>query len=351
MKNATITKLSVDNVNTTGISEAAENYVGFIAGYVSADGNETDTIISECKATAAANSNGNTVYFGGIAGYVSENADSNVHITNCYVVADISVDSKASAIVGGIVGKLMSSSGGLSGIANCYFSGNITSVSEVSSYAAGIAGSISESTQASSSDKSGNIRSCFATGSVSSKSSSDNSSYAGAIYAYADEYADVNNCRYYSKMTITGDIIPKNENVKLEKYINLFYEEVYLTELGFYTEEVWQINSDAFPVLKAFTNPKNSLTVTEFDYSTDDGTVDITLDLKYVHVQRCSILVGVYDERGKMIGFKFLTLNNPDSARPVNITITNIKNASNCTVSIVDTDTLTLIEKPIDASL
>lgn len=351
VKNATITKLSVDNVNTTGISEAAENYVGFIAGYVSADGNETDTIISECKATAAANANGNTVYFGGIAGYVSENADSNVYITNCYVVADISVDSKASAILGGIVGKLMSSSGGLSGIANCYYSGNITSVSEVSSYAAGIAGSISESTQASSSDKSGNIRSCFATGSVSSKSSSDNSSYAGAIYAYADEYADVNNCRYYSKMTITGDIIPKNENVKLEKYINLFYEEVYLTELGFYTEEVWQINSDAFPVLKAFTNPKNSLTVTEFDYSTDDGTVDITLDLKYVHVQRCSILVGVYDERGKMIGFKSLTLNNPDSARPVNITITNIKNASNCTVSIVDTDTLTLIEKPIDASL
>lgn len=155
--------------NRCAVSFSVSDERGSVGGIVG--GINENSVVSACSNSGTITVSGSTVMGGGIVG---ESAKSS--IVSCFNTGDVSATGTTNtAYAGGIVGEsdTNGSSSNPSHISYCYSTGDITAKTATTSTSGGIVGGAQYVV----------IKSCFATGSVSSESSSS-SSYP-AYYAYA----------------------------------------------------------------------------------------------------------------------------------------------------------------------
>ena len=154
------------------------------------------------------------------------------------------------------------------------------------------------------------------------------------------------NCVGYKEMKLTASKIQYAD--RSEELLETFFTAAFLETLGFDTETVWQLNDAALPTLRYEATAKNVYRIKEFRYDTETETVVASLVLGFRDVECYQVLIGAYDNRGKMVDFQIKTVENPSSVQTVTVELDDIESAENCTLSIVDAATLALLRDPLE---
>ena len=87
--------------------------------------------------------------------------------------------------------------------------------------------------------------------------------------------------------------------------------------------------------------------INEYDLNTENGTIDGELKICNRDVEKYLVLLGAYDVRGKMIGFKSVSITNPAELQTIEINLNSMEAASSCTLTVINPVTLANIEAPV----
>ena len=279
-----------------------------------------------------------------------------LNIQNCYSLTALDINAKSLAMAGGIAGRFNGATLGISGIDRCYSAGTISAKSPVSAYAGGIVGflfdtdayietALSATASLSEIAENGTVRNSFATGDLTAEAG-EYACYAGQIYAYKNSEATMKNCVGYKEMKLTASKIQYAD--RSEELLETFFTAAFLETLGFDTETVWQVNEAALPTLRYEATAKNVYRIKEFRYDSETETVVASLVLGFRDVECYQVLIGAYDNRGKMVDFQIKTVENPSSVQTVTVELDDIESAESCTLSIVDAATIALLRDPLE---
>lgn len=358
IENGIVSKLAVSNFTVN--MQAADTeavYIGSVAGKIQTKGTNILAEITECTADGTIRASGDSLYVGGIVGEAIVSDDTmRLNIQNCYSLTALDINAKSLAMAGGIAGRFNGATLGISGIDRCYSAGTISSKSPVSAYAGGIVGflfdtdayietALSATASLSEIAENGTVRNSFATGDLTAEAG-EYACYAGQIYAYKNSEATMKNCVGYKEMKLTASKIQYAD--RSEELPETFFTAAFLETLGFDTETVWQLNDAALPTLRYEATAKNVYRIKEFRYDTETETVVASLVLGFRDVECYQVLIGAYDNRGKMVDFQIKTVENPSSVQTVTVELDDIETAESCTLSIVDATTLALLRDPLE---
>lgn len=362
--NADISKLEVSGFRFNVQNEATV-YAGPVAAYLKSNEENGKARISECYTYGEITVNAKVAYAGGIAGFAKDTDASVLSIEHSYSAANININSTANSTAGGILGNLQSENVGLSYINKCYYAGTISSLSPVACYGGGIIGFLINDDWADEggvlseegSGTSGNVqdtrviaaavRNSFYAG-PSITLSVVTTSYGGGVYGYKNSTATVINCGYIENASITAKNIAQNENVfKISKLSDLYDTEYVGEKFGFDFETLWVVKDKALPILQIFNQIKNVFKINEYALDATNGTIDVELKICYRDVESYLVLLGAYDERGKMIAFKSVSIAEPAELRTIEISEDGLDNAVSCTLSVINPKTMAFIEAPV----
>lgn len=338
VKNAQITKLNVYDyeINIIDIQPEKTMYIGTVAGCVEADEN---TFISECMTDGKINISSNNVYVGGIIGYAKATQNSTLLIKNCFSSSTVETIANDSSYTGGICGELNSNTNGVSNIDSCAFSGNIKSNAENASFSGGISAFILSST----SENNTIIKNCFVT-SEKIIADSHNTSHAGYIFASKNEYAEITNCYVSNKTKLSASQYSNNTNITSTTLSKLYNEKYLKSNVGLDVNNTWKCSGSSLPVLITFDQDKNVFEIKSFSYENEGKDFNVSINIKYRTHGAYTVLTAAYDGRGKMISFIAKTVYNPQELQTVNLSLSGIENASNCTVSVINPSNLQFLE-------
>lgn len=356
-ENAHISNLEVSNFNIVIESDTKDTYnIGGIIGCGKSKEASNKLIIENCFVDGTISVNAGIAYVGSIAGNTSDSDLSCVIIKNCYSTADISVTTTDNSTVGGITGKFDSLNPEFTKITNCYYSGNISCISNISVFGGGIVGYLLSDTNwaelngecvlfSENDTNTDSIIDCIFAGEKITLSLG-HTSYGGYIYGHKNQDATVRNCGYINTATITASNINSNTEVKeITKQSELFDGEYLATNFNFDFDNLWMIRDNELPVLQIFNQAKNMFRINEF--SLEESNLNVNLKICYRDLSSYLVLLGAYDERGKMIAFRNTLISTPSEITQIEYNIENLDKAVTCTLSIIDPITLKSIEIPI----
>jgi len=359
--NSHITQLEVSGFTVDINGSNNTYYAGGIAAYMISDGTETVSEIEQCYTDGEINIVSQNAYSGGIAGYIKDTDSSTAYIRNCYSSIDITLNTSSNSTAGGMVGKFDSQTLGLSYIDNCYYNGNISALSDVSAYGGGIAGFIfndedwiDESSGAAlltavlaEETLPATVRNSFYAGSAITLSLG-NTSYGGTIYGYKSDITEISSCGYIESAKVDASKISAHDEIfKISKTSNLYDAEYLNTKFSFDFDNLWDAKDGALPVLKIFNQIKNVFKINEYDLNAENGTIDVELKICNRDVEKYLVLLGAYDVRGKMIGFKSVSITNPAELQTIEINLNSMEAATSCTLTVINPVTLANIEAPV----
>lgn len=355
IKDAEIAKLSVKGF-TIEVTNNQTVYAGGIAGVVTASSGEVSKI-SECITTGTVILDTNNAYSGGIAGYSKTATGGSVLIENCYSSAEITATGDTYSAVGGICAYFEASSFGASKIDKTYFSGSVEAFSEKTAYAGGITSfllvnssiAVNEASLAAASEGA-ILTNSFVIAKKISASNTATTSKAGTIYAHSGQSnidsATVSNCAVLSttNLNTTAKNKTDDKNVAIISTKSSFYGDKTSELFGFDFENVWESNTTSYPTLKAFSMVQSDFQILQFVLNKTNGTAKIELEILYREPNPYTVLAGIYNSNGKMIGFKTVTIDTPMESNKITLSFTNLLDISVCKLSVVDAITLELIE-------
>lgn len=359
--NSHITQLEVSGFEIDIAGDGNTYYAGGISAYMLSDGTDVSSEIEQCYTDGVINITAKIAYVGGIAGYTKDTDSSTAYIRNCYSGIGINLDTSTNSTAGGIVGKFDSQTLGLSYIENCYYDGNISSLSDVSTYGGGIAGfifndedwadessGVSLLTAVLTAEKiPATVRNSFYAGSAITLSLG-HTSYGGVIYGYKSNVSEIISCGYIESAKVDASKVSEHSEVfKISKTSNLYDAEYLNTKFNFDFDNLWDAKDGELPVLKIFNQIKNVFKINEYDLDAANGTIDVELKICNRDVDMYLVLLGVYDTRGKMIGFRSVIVTDPAVLRTIEIGLTDMESASSCTLSVINPSTLANIEAPV----
>ena len=362
IKNSAISQLEISGftINLDNSERTQRYYVGALAAYAVSDATNSIVSFSECYAEGEITVTGKIIYAGGIVGQIEDSDVSFAYIENSYSNVEIIATSSANSTVGGIAGKFESKNIGISCINKCYAVGDVSALSDVASYAGGIVGFLFNdedwaevsgvlSEEDLDSDivvETGAVRNSFSTAKIIYASLSQDS-YAGAIYGFKSDIAGVLNCGYDEKNTvITSKNIANDKNVI--KMSDVFKKGgVLIVEtFRFDTDNIWE-STDTLPLLKIFNQIKNVFRINEYALNSDKTILNVELKICYRDVEKYIVMLGAYDERGKMISFESYSDATPSEIKTVELQLGDVSNAVTFTLSVLNPKTLMTIESPI----
>lgn len=372
---AEISNLEINSVrfefetNNLITSESNGVYIGAVAGYVKSSTSGEFTSISQCAVTDAtmlineyADASNSFIYAGAVAGYVAD-YPGHIIIENCYSTAsmtiggyDYTTPNTNYVYCGGIVGNFLLQTSSGSCINKCYFSGSVTVAAKMAGFAGGIVGFVLNSSDyiGGHSEGSlyaeasvGDVKNCFSAAESVSVNRNAIESYAGAVYGVLSNSSKtkVSNCAAAPDIYVTASNIASTQGFIVPDSADSLKSASYLTEkLGFDFDNVWEENDNAFPTLKVFDQPESYFKLLKFNLNDTNGVLTVCISSKYRDVSDYIILAGVYNDRGKMIGFKTVTVNNATEAKSTEFEIENVYDADKCKLSIILPGTFELIE-------
>ncbi len=376
LDSAVISKLEINGVSyefeTNSFVSSTENsiFIGGLAGYVCSSTIGGSSSIKECAVTGTtlninevAESANSAVYAGAIAGCVYD-YPGYVYIENCFSNAsmriggyDYTTPNTNIVYCGGIVGNFVSQSSYVSCINKSYFSGQIAVVAKTAGYAGGIVAFVRNSSdyvgglQSSGSlyaeSTTGDVKNCFSAAESISVNRNAIESYAGVVYGFIANASmtKVSNCAASPDVIVSAHDIVSTSGFIVPSSTDDFKAASYLTEtLGFNFDDIWKEETDAFPTLKAFNQPESYFKLFKFNLDSEKGILSVTISSRYREVTDYIVLAGVYNERGKMIGFKTLTVTDATNAQTTEFEIENVHDADKCKLSIVLPGTFELLE-------
>lgn len=355
IKDAEISKLNAKGFTFEVINDKTV-YAGGIVGHVSATSGNTSKI-SECTTNGTISIQSKNAYIGGIGGYLKTETAGSIIIENTYSEANISAKGETSAICGGIAAYFEASTLGVSKIDKTYFSGSVDSISDKSAYSGGITAfllinnSIVANEVSLSADSDNAILSnSFVVASRIAASKTATTSKAGTIYAHCGQddigTATISNCA--ALRTTESSTIAKNkvedDNITLITAKSNFYNAETSERFGFDFENIWVINSNNYPTLKAFSLVQSDFEIVQFTLNKSTGTAKIELEILYRDPSPYIVLVGVYDSNGRMIGFQSETITSPMENNKISISFSKLKDLTVCKLTVVNAKTLQFIE-------
>lgn len=324
VKNAEISGLEISELNV-GVKSEGTAYVGGITGIAESSD------IHECMVSGTLNANTAEAYVGGIVASTVGGK-----ITDCVNAVEIKATATELAVLGGIVGKAKNTD-----ISSCYTSKLVSATSDTASYAGGLVGYIESGVKL--------AGSFFSGGSVSA--SKVGTSHGGLIYAYAENAPTLDRCA-----TLKGSSVYASTNNKIPNLFSIdrgdkLYDVSYLKSfLGFDFNDAWAEREDALPVPCVFTQPKNIFVINNF--STDsDGTLTLDIDMSYRNRTKATVILSAYDERGKMIAFEIRHIKKASQLTKLKISVYDLEGAVDCKFSVIDPETLELIEQSVSLDL
>ncbi len=347
-KNSDISNLDVSEF-TINIEKSDEYsyYAGGIAAFICSEGTGATMSIEQCRTAGNINLKVHIANVGGLVGSASDLLDSNVYIKNSYSECYIILDTADNSIAGGIISNITENSS----IEKVYYTGNISAKSATTAIAGGIVG---QALFAENNSDSTPIKNSFYVGEKIELVSEQSSSFAGAIYGYLkhandDSFTVENlefiNCSYIDSAVISGANISLNETItKLTDITELYSAETLANIYGFDCENIWSSSENALPQLKAICRLKDKFLINKYDIIS--GTLVTELTMCFVDIDKCLILIGVYNARGKMIGFDSIPVNNPSELQEITISIPKVPTAVTATLSIINPANLHFIRPP-----
>ncbi len=266
-------KIDIDHANTS-------LYAGIVAGYITADGNQNSTNLSEIFIkngnvvvdSATLDNSSATNYVAGIVGRIEASNNARVNIKDCRINADVTVKDTASgavyaSLVAGRVGSmdLSNTTQKAAYISNCVADGDVSAVAEgkktaSAGFAAGVAFSKGQSIGTGTLAADGYMHMVIVENFLSSGSAYASSNglncYAGAAISMYNGEAVDENVFYTSGSTfeairkgVEQDLAFEATSVELTALSDSAYvsENVMLD-----TENIWEVKLGELPSLKRF---------------------------------------------------------------------------------------------------
>ncbi|MGN1122171.1 MAG: hypothetical protein ACI4RV_07370, partial [Eubacteriales bacterium] len=349
--NADISRLAVSDFDITVTADKqTELYAGTIAGIMTADVTGGVARLTECSSDGAIYIYAELTYAGGLVGKAACTDDAYIYLENSYSRCAVTAHSEKLSMAGGIAGTFHAQSSGASCMDRSYAVGTVAALSETAAYAGGIVGFLYDDggyidgLVSLNAAETGTVRNCFAAGSASAQTDSGLSCYAGYIYAYKNQPATVTGCAAYASMNVSGAAIADTEGLLLETELASFYDRDFLAGLGFDVESIWTVPDNDFPTLSTADTVKNVYRVLSAVFNPAQGTMSVSLYIGYRDVASYTVLAGAYDERGKMIGFRAVTVTDPERLQTIELSLDGIEKAVSAKVSVVDSASFALLE-------
>lgn len=363
--NATIENVYLSNFEIN-ISSKEENalFVGGVVGYFVSSGENSTAKISCVRVSSSkfnVTSTAKYSYIGNIVGTGDSKVGGTTLICDSFATSDVSFTTDSGyGYVGGIAGLLKTGSGAKTLINHCYNIGAVSSTSYHSSNAGGLVGHIfsygssyapspgetekeglgddpelSDSLAASDADIM--ISDSFAISNVTANST-HYSSNAGQLVGSYNVFATVSNIFYPRNAGITVSPEPTStlgsstslSNLKSEKYLSENRE--------FDFDNTWVfISGYEYPVLKCMVSDKPELRLVG---ATLDGDVLSASVLVSSAAENYTVIVGVYDERNRLISVKRLNFKGSALATEFEVEFSNVQSAKTISVSAYNNQTL-----------
>ena len=139
--------------------------------------------------------------------------------------------------------------------------------------------------------------------------------------------------------------IVSNETINVISDITELYNSETLTNIyGFDCEEIWSASESSLPVLVAINRPKDKFLINNYDIISGSLVTELTICFR--DIDKYLVLVGVYDARGKMIGFDSVPVNNASELQDITVSIPRVSAAATATVSVINPSNLHFIRPP-----
>ncbi len=361
--NGTVVNLIVSEfeIDYDSYTSTDKIYVGGLAGYVTARGQKTPSVIDRVFVSPSKfeiSASAKTIYAGSIAGYLGTDIGYS-KVTDSYATADISVTNTYPAghiYAGGLFGYMYTYALSLASAKTSYFTGSVTVHSESSCYAGGLVGLIdsygsSYLPPVSTSDAELNaeirdydimLENCFTAASVNASVSDESGTlkaYAGAITADIYQYAYAQNVFYQRNKAVfsSTNSIYICANASSVAQTSLNSADFIENTIGFDFDNTWTfISSVEYPVLKVMYGNKPILRIDSLSF--EDGVLSAKV-LSYSAVPSYTVVVAVYNERNQLIASRRAVYRASQTANELSFEIEGLRQPYRIKVSAIDSST------------